>query len=220
MNVPSAPCFVSDPFTMSLDINGLSLQLEEARIGATYVGTPASDLVNGLLYGFLSEAAADTILISATFPVIGGKPISTILPGGTGCCAPHDDRDLGTDGVTLGWWMHFDFQATEVPFIATGVTVPLLPTHALRLAAPSPSPFRASTTITCSVPQAGAGRVRILDVSGRVVRTLLDGSLPGGEQVLTWTGDADDGTLAAPGVYFVRVDWSGEGVTRRVVRLR
>jgi flagellar hook assembly protein FlgD len=70
------------------------------------------------------------------------------------------------------------------------------------------------------VPQAGAGRVRILDVSGRVVRTLLDGSLPGGEQVLTWTGDADDGTLAAPGVYFVRIDWSGEGVTRRVVRLR
>ncbi len=47
----------------------------------------------GLMRGFLSEAEAATVLLPATLPIVGGQPITVLLPGGAGNCAAHDDRD-------------------------------------------------------------------------------------------------------------------------------
>jgi hypothetical protein len=100
--LPQAPCLVSDPFRMTMDVAGLHLELDDARIAATYSGSPTTALVDGLIVGFLTEAAADTVLIAPAVPFVGGQPISSILPGGTGCCASRDDRDLGPDGADHG----------------------------------------------------------------------------------------------------------------------
>jgi len=83
------------------------------RLAATYVGNPASSLSNGLIVGFLAESTADTILLPPTVPLFGNQPLSVVLPGGTGNCALHDDRDVGPGGA-LGWYFYLNFSAHRV----------------------------------------------------------------------------------------------------------
>lgn len=110
----AAPCFASQPQTLVLDLLGVPVELQQAQIAATFAGDPVSDLTPGLLQGFLSESDADALLLPAELPIIGGQPLSVLLPGGSGNCAAGDDRDL-LDGVP-GWWFYLEMQATTVPF--------------------------------------------------------------------------------------------------------
>ena len=50
--------------------------------------------------------------------------------------------------------------------------------------------------------------MRVVDVAGRVVRTLLDREVEAGEHPLSWDGGTDTGTRAASGVYFARVEFT------------
>ncbi len=118
---PGAPCFVTAPITIAISLGGgVTVPLENAQIAGSYVGAPATDLSNGLLRGFLTEANADATLLPASLPVIGGDPLSSILAGGAGSCTRRDDRDdLDGDGVKDGWWFYMNFPATEVPWAET-----------------------------------------------------------------------------------------------------
>ena len=76
-------------------------------------------MVNGLLRGFITEADANATIIPATFPLVGGHPLSLLLPGGDppGAdrnCAGFDDRDT-YQGVR-GWWFYLNFPAVRVPW--------------------------------------------------------------------------------------------------------
>jgi len=62
--------------------------------------------------------------------------------------------------------------------------------------------------------------VRLYDVSGRLVRTLTDGSWPAGRHSLEWTGAMNDGRVAPDGVYFCRMQSEGFRSHRRMVLLR
>lgn len=71
---------------------------------------------------------------------------------------------------------------------------------------------------------AGADRVRIrmYDVTGRLVRTLADRSFNAGEYDLAWDGADDSGNQVARGVYFARIEYATKGgaINGRVVVLR
>ena len=88
------------------------------------------------------------------------------------------------------------------------------------LHAPSPSPFRTSTTVELAVPGRADVCVDVFDVTGRRVRTLLDRSVGAGEYRLLWDGRGDDGRQAAAGIYFVRLTAPGVVKTVRGVLLR
>lgn len=80
-----------------------------------------------------------------------------------------------------------------------------------------PNPFRSSTTVELARTSAPAGRVEILDVAGRRVRTLAaEGAT--GRLTATWDGRDATGRRVPAGVYFAR-DTAG-GATARLVRLR
>lgn len=110
-----APCFVSPPGTLTLDLGGIPLTLRDARIAATFVGNPATSLANGLLAGFISETDANNTILPASLPLIGGQPLSALLPGGNGNCAAFSDKDLN-NGV-MGWWFYLNFSAPQVPLV-------------------------------------------------------------------------------------------------------
>jgi hypothetical protein len=115
-----------------------------------------------------------------------------------------------------------------VPYSLTVLDEPLV-THSLaasgagidRLAlrTAQPNPFRGSTRIRYAVPRAGTGSVRILDVRGRVVRTLHEGPLPAGEGAVAWDGRDDSGRKAASGVYWSRIETANESVARKLTVL-
>lgn len=87
--------------------------------------------------------------------------------------------------------------------------------------AASPNPFGHTTALSYELPTAGVVGVRVFDVSGKLVRTLVDSERQeAGPRALVWNGRADDGRAVASGVYFFRVDIGGESLERRAVLLR
>ena len=112
---PSAPCFVTaaDDFSLVFFADQ-PLPLRDTQISATTVGTAPDNLTEGLIYGFLREEDADTILIPADIPILGGQPLSILFPGGSGNCAAGDDRDMH-EGFN-GWWFYVNFTAENVPW--------------------------------------------------------------------------------------------------------
>ena len=113
------PCFSSGATTVSFDLSGIPITLTSARIAATYSGTPATQLLNGLLIGFISEADANATIIPSSFPIVGGKPLSLLLPGGDPPgsdknCSSYSDKD--TNNGVVGWWFYLNFRATRVPW--------------------------------------------------------------------------------------------------------
>ncbi|HUS66983.1 MAG TPA: hypothetical protein VMZ28_20740 [Kofleriaceae bacterium] len=111
----TAPCYATDPIDLPLSLAGVDLQLEDARVGGTFAGdAPATAIQNGLARGFVSEAQANALILPDDLPVVGGKPLSKILPGGQGSCKSTDGRDLGPDGVTKGWYFYINFSGEVV----------------------------------------------------------------------------------------------------------
>jgi len=116
ITVPVGPCMATGAVSLTLDIQSAMIPLDDGQIAATYVGSPATGMVNGLIRGFISEATADATLLPMEIPFVGGMPLSLVLPGGGGNCAAHDDRDVGPDGLTLGWWVYGNFSAEVVTY--------------------------------------------------------------------------------------------------------
>ena len=105
----TAPCFGTNMSTVVVNLAGVQITMYDARIAATYQGSPATNLVNGLLRGFITQADADATIFPAGTAIVGGKPLSFVLPGGAGNCASHNAKDVN-NGVT-GWWFYLNFTA-------------------------------------------------------------------------------------------------------------
>ena len=109
----AAPCFATRATTLTTDLNGLSMPLQGARLGATRSDSDPM-LAPVLTMGFLRESDADQIPLPDDIPLIGGQPLSTILPGGSGNCAAGDDRD-SFEGES-GWWFYLESTSMPVDF--------------------------------------------------------------------------------------------------------
>ena len=59
--------------------------------------------------------------------------------------------------------------------------------------------------------------LRIVDIQGRCVRTLLSGRTDRGQHVIHWDGLTQAGTPATSGVYFLRLNRGKRTDVRRVV---
>lgn len=68
-----------------------------------------------------------------------------------------------------------------------------------------PNPFNASTNILYSLPQAGHHTLRIFDLEGRMVKELISGYAPMGENSLTWNGLDALGHPVPSGIYLCRI---------------
>jgi hypothetical protein len=72
-----------------------------------------------------------------------------------------------------------------------------------------PNPFNPRTTINYSLPSQGSVRLTVLDLSGRMVKTLVTGMESGGEHSVIWDGSDDAGARVASGIYFYQVEFTG-----------
>jgi hypothetical protein len=83
-----------------------------------------------------------------------------------------------------------------------------------------PNPFNPSTTIRFALPEAGAVHLTVYDVTGRVIRTLVDGTVEAGAHKIVWDGRDMVGREAASGVYIYRLVGNHEVLTKRMVLAR
>jgi photosystem II stability/assembly factor-like uncharacterized protein len=83
-----------------------------------------------------------------------------------------------------------------------------------------PNPFNPSTTIHYSLPRAMVVRLVIYDVTGRLVRRLVDDLREAGEQRAVWDGTDQRGRTVGSGMYVYRLEAGGTTVTRKMSLLK
>jgi hypothetical protein len=83
-----------------------------------------------------------------------------------------------------------------------------------------PNPVERWTTLRFGLPRPGHAVLRVLDVRGRVVATVQDGTLPAGVHTRRWEARGTSGGTLSSGVYFVRLEHGGEVRTRRLLVIR
>jgi len=83
-----------------------------------------------------------------------------------------------------------------------------------------PNPMHGESAITFALPRSGDVRLRVFDLKGRCVRTLIDGRAEAGGASVTWRGRDDQGRQVADGVYFYRLEHAGKNLTRKVLLVR
>jgi hypothetical protein len=94
------------------------------------------------------------------------------------------------------------------------------PVFALEQNYPNPYVAGDRTTIGFSLVQSGSVRLDVYDISGRLVTTLVDETLPAGRHDISWNGCTTAGRLAEPGVYFYKLETESNSATRRMVLVR
>ncbi len=101
----------------------------------------------------------------------------------------------------------------------TGIEEPAQRSVAARLWRPFPNPGTA-TTINFSLAVPERAILSVFDVTGRLVRTLVDRDRLPGYHSTRWDGRDNERQLVPSGVYFVRLDAGMTSVTERMILLR
>jgi flagellar hook capping protein FlgD len=168
---------------------------------------------------------------TSTYDVIGTTPntnstswISYTLPDWT---APSNESWITVnpennlainDGGYVSWGQIDDICVVELADVV-GLDGPVAQLHGLQQN--SPNPFGVLTTIRFDLARQDPVSLRIYDVAGRLVRTLLNGTrMEAGEHRASWDGRNDDGTQAQAGVYFYRLEAGLVSASKRMIFVR
>jgi hypothetical protein len=172
-------------------------ELTSRQMGRALVLSPEPGTVDAAVFGSTFSGEGELAVI--TFRVIGaGDPgirFGEVIA-----------RDIENRPVTL----ETTVESRDLP--VTPVVTRLLPS--------APNPFLGSTQIRFALAEPGEAAVRVYALDGRLVRTLLDASLPAGEKSLTWDGRDEMGRSVAAGTYIVRFQAPRATDSQRVMRLR
>jgi len=139
--------------------------------------------------------------------------VNSLLPPTSAMRVRFIAEDLGGGSVVeaaLDDFMVFDQSPTAAP-----------PPVALdRLHPNVPNPFNPSTTVRFDVERPSFTTVRIHDVRGRLVRSLVDGLMTAGTHTTIWNGRDDRGRAVASGVYVLHLAAGDYRASRRIVLAR
>jgi len=128
----------------------------------------------------------------------------------------------GTGGLELVGPRSASFSARAIATksIAPTAEVPQSPAAVPSLSVPAPNPFAVGTEIAYTVPTQRRVTLRVYSVSGRLIRTLVDASVPAGLHRARWDGRDSEGREARSGIYFFKFTAGDVERTARVMRLR
>lgn len=201
--------------------------------GYTAIGVPGDPITSGMSIPltFSSEIfnKVDNIAPTATAHTIfrnengcsnalanqlagGGRVVfNTIVQAAFSTSSADPNNNETVIERTIVWLTGQDVTSTpEGPVVVSRLTV-------------APNPFAGSTDLKFSLsPGASAGAVRLtmVDVTGRRVRTLLDGRMTPGTQLLRWNGADDLGRALPSGIYFTRLQTVEGTKTQKVILTR
>jgi len=83
-----------------------------------------------------------------------------------------------------------------------------------------PNPFNPKTGISFGLPGDGFVTLKVYDIMGRCVKTLVDEKLEAGTHNIIWDGTADDGSRISSGVYFYKLSQGDNVITKKMMMLK
>ena len=126
-------------------------------------------------------------------------------------------RSMNTDWPwrTTGIALHIPHPTS----VATPSTTPAIPTTS-GLDSNFPNPFNASTQIAYRLARPGPVRLKIYNVLGQPVRTLVNQFQPAGFYQVPWDARDQRGAALAAGIYLTRLRYPAGTQTRRLLYLK
>lgn len=150
---------------------------------------------------------------SLTFIRIGGAPFSykVVVP------------PSGTYAITGLFWNDPDDKVPIKPNPTVDVELfgekQDLP-EVCRLGDNRPNPFNLLTRISYQLPERTSVSLKIYNLSGQLVKTLVEGQKPSGWHSVQWDGRDDSGKAVASGIYFYRLETIEFAQAKRALILR
>jgi hypothetical protein len=83
-----------------------------------------------------------------------------------------------------------------------------------------PNPFNPTTTIRYSLPTNSFVTLRIYDILGREVKTLISTEQNSGTHSVQWNGDNNYGTKVSSGIYLYRIEAANFVMTKKMIMLK
>ena len=83
-----------------------------------------------------------------------------------------------------------------------------------------PNPFNPSTLIKFDMKDKGFVALKVYNVAGQLVRTLVNGTKDAGSHTITWDGKNNRGGAVASGIYFYKMETKDFSQTKKMVMLR
>lgn len=201
-----------------IDGSGSSARIREVRPpslpGGYQVETsldPDGRNVRVMLYRIISVAVSSGAAFAAQPPI----PLEVILEPVAGSTGTGDLELVGARSANGGG------QAMATKSTAPTAEVPQSPgAGAPYMSVPAPNPFAVGTEVAYALLTPRRVTLRVYSVSGRLIRTLVDASMPAGTHRAQWDGRDSAGHEAHSGIYFFKFTAGEVERTARVVRLR
>lgn len=169
-----------------LNSGGALYKINKQTATATLVKSPVASLgrsiafdAEGRLYGLFGGSNQPLYSIDT----VTGNGTLIGLTGRAGLSA------LSTSGITIGINEPLN---TEIP-------------DQFNLYACYPNPFNPSTTITFDVPKQSKVEIKVYNILGQEVRTLVNSSQSAGRKTVLWDGKNNEGAAVSSGLYMYRL---------------
>lgn len=140
---------------------------------------------------------------------------------GTGIGDSSGDHHLnlaGTNAVQAELAAFINDLAAEYDGSGSAVN-PAVPSR-VTLSDPVPNPFNPATVLAFELTETSEVDLSVYDLSGRRVRTLMNGIREAGEHRVAWNGRDQAGKAVPSGVYFYRIEAGDFAETRRMTLLK
>ncbi|RJP72298.1 MAG: T9SS C-terminal target domain-containing protein [Ignavibacteriales bacterium] len=83
-----------------------------------------------------------------------------------------------------------------------------------------PNPFNPSTTIKYALPHTSYVTVKIYDILGRLVNTLVNSEMPAGIHKVVWNGDDSKGAKVVSGPYFYQINSGSQIISKKMLLVK
>jgi hypothetical protein len=154
----------------------------------------------------------------------GGGPADTCVVGDIATYAydPQLSDLVSVAGISMYAYSEYTLQPRDDDDICYAAKAGAGDTPApLRLAMSIyPNPVISAGEIRLTIPQNDRVSVRIYDVHGKYVDTVMDREVQAGEHRVSWEGRNGQGYRVTSGIYFVRLETTRGSITRKMVLSR
>ncbi|KPJ61488.1 MAG: hypothetical protein AMJ46_02095 [Latescibacteria bacterium DG_63] len=150
----------------------------------------------------------------------GGSNYRTFVEGYDFCLIRDDVLGIPSCGADthIGDWMKCVLSWTSSIGVAERPGTMTPPATSLHDA--FPNPMNPTATIRFTVVTPGRVTLKVFDVSGRVIRTLMEEAMGAGEYSADWNGKNDRGEQVASGVFFYQLEAPGYRSAKKIVILQ
>jgi hypothetical protein len=105
----------------------------------------------------------------------------------------------------------------DLPVSSTSSEDQSIPALSLSLGQNYPNPFNPTTQISFYLPENQTVALKIYNLKGQVIKTLIETKLAAGEHSFVWNGLDSEGEQVSTGIYLYRLYTPQQNITRKMV---